>query len=137
MVESIRGIAAQTTMLALNATIEAARAGDAGRGFAVVASEVKDLAAETGSATADIVGRVEAIHTDTQAALAALGEVTHVITEISSSQSIIAAAVEEQAATTAEIDRSLTEAVTAVNQLAGSPTATRSEIRNSQFAAAS
>ena len=105
-------------MLALNATIEAARAGEAGRGFAVVASEVKDLAAETGTATADIVGRVEAIHSDTQAALLALGEVAQVITEISSSQSVIAAAVEEQAATTAEIDRSLTEAVTAVNQLA-------------------
>jgi methyl-accepting chemotaxis protein len=118
VVESIRGIAAQTTMLALNATIEAARAGEAGRGFAVVASEVKDLAAETGTATADIVGRVDAIHADTQAALVALGEVAQVITEISSSQSVIAAAVEEQAATTAEIDRSLTEAVTAVNQLA-------------------
>ena len=119
VVESIRGIAAQTTMLALNATIEAARAGEAGRGFAVVASEVKDLAAETGTATADIVGRVDAIRDDTQAALVALAEVAHVITEISSSQSVIAAAVEEQAATTAEIDRSLTEAVTAVNQLAG------------------
>jgi methyl-accepting chemotaxis protein len=118
VVESIRGIAGQTTMLALNATIEAARAGEAGRGFAVVASEVKDLAAETGTATADIVGRVEAIRMDTQAALVALGEVAQVITEISASQSVIAAAVEEQAATTAEIDRSLTEAVTAVNQLA-------------------
>ena len=50
----------------------------------------------------------------------ALAEVAQVITEISSSQSVVAAAVEEQAATTAEIDRSLTEAVTAVNQLAGS-----------------
>jgi methyl-accepting chemotaxis protein len=124
VVESIRGIAAQTTMLALNATIEAARAGEAGRGFAVVASEVKDLAAETGTATADIVGRVDAIHADTQAALVALGEVAQVITEISSSQSVIAAAVEEQAATTAEIDRSLTEAVTAVNQLAGNTSTT-------------
>jgi methyl-accepting chemotaxis protein len=125
VVESIRGIAAQTTMLALNATIEAARAGEAGRGFAVVASEVKDLAAETGTATADIVSRVEAIHADTQAALIALGEVTQVITEISSTQSVIAAAVEEQAATTNEIDRSLTEAVTAVNQLASSEHAAR------------
>ena len=120
VVESIRGIAGQTTMLALNATIEAARAGEAGRGFAVVASEVKDLAAETSSATADIVTRVDAIQADTHAALAALSEVSHVITEISASQSVIAAAVEEQAATTAEIDRSLTEAVTAVNQLTGS-----------------
>ena len=75
VVESIRGIAAQTTMLALNATIEAARAGEAGRGFAVVASEVKDLAAETGSATADIVSRVDQIQADTHAALAAIAEV--------------------------------------------------------------
>jgi methyl-accepting chemotaxis protein len=120
VVASIQGIAAQTTMLALNATIEAARAGEAGRGFAVVASEVKDLASETGSATADIVARVDQIQSDTQAALLALAEVTQVITDISSSQSVIAAAVEEQAATTSEIDRSLTEAVTAVNQLAGS-----------------
>ena len=74
---------------------------------------------ETGSATADIVARVEAIREDTHAALLALAEVAQVITEISSSQSVIAAAVEEQAATTAEIDRSLTQAVTAVNQLAG------------------
>jgi methyl-accepting chemotaxis protein len=125
VVESIRGIAAQTTMLALNATIEAARAGEAGRGFAVVASEVKDLAAETGSATADIVSRVDTIQADTQAALVALAEVAQVITEISSSQSVIAAAVEEQAATTAEIDRSLTQAVDAVNRLAGDPTISR------------
>lgn len=133
VVESIRGIAAQTTMLALNATIEAARAGEAGRGFAVVASEVKDLAAETGTATADIVGRVDAIQTDTQAALLALAEVAHVISEISSSQSVIAAAVEEQAATTAEIDRSLTEAVTAINQLA---TSTHDQPADEHFTAA-
>lgn len=118
VVTSIRGIAGQTTMLALNATIEASRAGEAGRGFAVVASEVKELAGETGSATSDIVVRIEAIRLDTQAALAALDQVTTVIAEISASQTMIAAAVEEHAATTAEIDRSLADAVAAVNQLA-------------------
>jgi methyl-accepting chemotaxis protein len=119
VVESIRRITGQTTMLALNATIEASRAGAAGKGFAVVASEVKDLAAETSSATAHIVGRVEAIREDTHAAVAAIGQVAQVISEISNSQTVIAAAVEEHAATTQEIDRSLTDAVTAVNQLAG------------------
>lgn len=122
VVESIRGIAAQTTMLALNATIEAARAGEAGRGFAVVASEVKHLADETGSATEDIVARVETIQQDTQAALSALGEVAQVISEISTSQGVIASAVEGQAAATTEIDNSISEAVMAVNRLVGKPT---------------
>ena len=57
------------------------------------------------------------------------------ITEISSSQSVIAAAVEEQAATTAEIDRSLTEAVTAVNQLA-SRTGSQPRPSNAHFTTA-
>lgn len=119
VVESIRGIAAQTTMLALNATIEAARAGEAGRGFAVVASEVKHLADETGSATEHIVAKVETIQQDTQAALVALGEVTQVIGQISSSQGVIATAVEDQASATAAIDHSISEAVIAVNRLVG------------------
>lgn len=59
--EQVEAIASQTNLLALNATIEAARAGDAGRGFAVVASEVKELAAQTRSATDRISQTLEAL----------------------------------------------------------------------------
>lgn len=59
----INDIADQTNLLALNAAIEAARAGDAGRGFAVVADEVRQLASRTQTATTQIQGVVEKLHT--------------------------------------------------------------------------
>jgi ABC-type transport system substrate-binding protein len=44
MLNTIRDIAAATSILALNASIQSAHAGQAGRGFAIVAQEVKRLA---------------------------------------------------------------------------------------------
>ena len=109
VVKLITSIAEQTNLLALNATIEAARAGDAGKGFAVVASEVKDLAQETARATGDIITRITAIQTDTTAAADAIRSIAEVITNISQYSTAIAAAVEEQQATTGEMARSVSE----------------------------
>ncbi|MGI5169936.1 methyl-accepting chemotaxis protein [Spirillospora sp. CA-253888] len=118
VVKLINSIAEQTNLLALNATIEAARAGDAGKGFAVVASEVKDLAQETAKATEDISRRVDAIQNDTADAVAAIDQISEVISKISEAQQTIAAAVEEQTATTGEMNRGVASAAGGSGQIA-------------------
>jgi methyl-accepting chemotaxis protein len=118
VIKVITSIAGQTNLLALNATIEAARAGEAGRGFAVVAGEVKDLAQETAKATDDIARRVEAIQADSAAAVAAIEQIADVISRISEVQTRIAAAVEEQTATTGEMNRGVASAAAGGNEIA-------------------
>ncbi|WP_338025555.1 methyl-accepting chemotaxis protein [Actinoplanes awajinensis] len=118
VIKVITAIAEQTNLLALNATIEAARAGEMGKGFAVVASEVKDLAQETARATEDISRRVQAIQADTTGAVAAIDEISVVIEQISEFQTTIASAVEEQTATTAEMNRSVSEAAGGAGEIA-------------------
>jgi methyl-accepting chemotaxis protein len=110
VIKVITSIAQQTNLLALNATIEAARAGEAGKGFAVVANEVKELAKETAKATEDISRKIEAIQTDTKAAVEAIASISTVINQINDISSTIASAVEQQNATTNEMSRNVNEA---------------------------
>ncbi|MEU4238210.1 methyl-accepting chemotaxis protein [Actinoplanes sp. NPDC026619] len=118
VVKTITAIAEQTNLLALNATIEAARAGESGKGFAVVAGEVKDLAQETAKATEDISRRVSTIQSDTDGAVAAIGEISAIIERINGIQLAIASAVEEQTATTQEMNRTLNEAAVGAGSIA-------------------
>jgi methyl-accepting chemotaxis protein len=84
----------------------------------VVASEVKDLAQETAKATEDIVRRVETIQSDTSGAVAAIGEISSIIEQINGIQVTIASAVEEQTATTQEMNRTLSEAADGAGNIA-------------------
>lgn len=59
IINTIEGIADQTSLLALNASIEAARAGEIGKGFAVVATEVGNLASDSTEASRTTTGLIE------------------------------------------------------------------------------
>ncbi|MCW2143492.1 methyl-accepting chemotaxis protein [Actinoplanes cyaneus] len=142
-VKLITSIAAQTNLLALNATIEAARAGDMGKGFAVVAGEVKDLAQESARAADEIDSLVQAIQADTSAAVTAIEMIGEVVSRISDYQTSIAGAVEEQTATTGEMNRGATAAAggtadiaESIRTVAAASAATSAEVTRSREAAA-
>ena len=107
VVTEIAAIAGSTRLLALNAAIEAASAGAAGNGFAVVANEVKSLAQQTGQATEAIAKRVELIRQATEDAAAGMRQMGEIIARIEARHSSIAAAVDEQTATTGVISEDL------------------------------
>jgi len=115
--ETINAISSQTNLLALNATIEAARAGEAGKGFAVVANEIKELAQQTAAATGEIAARIKSIQDSTKTTVGEIEEIVRVNGEVDELVSGVAAAVEEQAATTREIAENVAQAAQGINEV--------------------
>ena len=114
---TITEISEQTNLLALNATIEAARAGEAGKGFAVVANEIKELAKQTALATDQIKSAITGIQSQTAETIVDIEEISKVINEVNNIVATIVTAVEEQAVTTNEIAKNVTQASMGINEI--------------------
>lgn len=117
VIETIEDIAEQTNLLALNATIEAARAGEAGKGFSIVANEVKELARQAASATDGIRARIDAIQLATQKTTRSINDVGQHIAKVNDVSTMIAAAIQEQNATTQSIADHINQTTTAVSEI--------------------
>lgn len=148
---AVAGLSQQSKMLALNASIEAAKAGEAGQGFAAVAREVKNLAQQSGDATAQVQtilkevrqaiqnvvtvvdegtgGIVDALHSVERAGNT-FERLSNVVEETAIASKQIVAAVQQESTGIDQLANAVEEINKATNQFADTTRTTENASRN-------
>jgi methyl-accepting chemotaxis protein len=126
-IESINELVSQTNILSLNASVEAARAGDQGKGFAVVAKEVGRLAEQTHD-TADGINttasasihEAELAYNNVMQIVPKIEEIVSLINEITTASVEQSSGVGQVNAAIADLNRVTQENAAASEQIAAS-----------------